>query len=98
MMPEETNMLIIEGTDESTVNITLLNLAIEGSDGIAALRELIINDPSAIIALLIPAYMTDPNVIVEAVRAGAKAYIKKPTSGEDLKGRLTKLMGRRQEK
>jgi DNA-binding NarL/FixJ family response regulator len=91
-------MLIIEGTDESTVNITLLNLAVEGSDGIAALRELIINDPSAIIALLIPAYMTDPNIIVEAVRAGAKAYIKKPTSGEDLKERLTKLMGRRQEK
>ena len=87
MMPEETNMLIIEGTDESTVNVTLLNLGVEGSNAAAALRELRTNDPSAIIALLIPAYMADPDVIVEAVRAGAKAYIKKPTSGTVIKRR-----------
>jgi len=78
-VPEETNMLIVERTDESLVTITLLNLAVEGSDVSAAIRELIKNDPLTIIALLIPAYMTDPNVIAEAVKAGAKAYIKKPT-------------------
>jgi DNA-binding response OmpR family regulator len=95
-MSEETHTMIIEETGESIVNITLLNLAVTGSDGIAALRELINNDPSAIVVLLIPEHITDPNIIVEAVRAGAKAYIKKPASGEDLKGRLTTLLGRRQ--
>jgi two-component system, response regulator len=83
-MPEETNMLIIEEMDESVVNVTLLNLAAEGSGGIAALRELIINDPSASVALLIPEDMNDPDVIIEAVKAGAKAYIKKPLSGEEM--------------
>ena len=97
-MPEETNMLIIERTDESAMNITLLNLAAEGSDGIFALRELIKNDPSAVVVPLIPTYMTDPNIIVAAVRAGAKNYMKKPTSGEELKRRLNKLAGRREEK
>jgi DNA-binding NarL/FixJ family response regulator len=97
MTPEETNMLVIEGTDESTVNITLLNLAVEGSNAVAALRELIANDPSAIIALLIPAYMADPDVIVEAVKTGAQAYIKKPVSGEVFQKRLTKI-SRRPEK
>jgi CheY-like chemotaxis protein len=84
-MPEETNMLIIEETDESVMNITLLNLAAEGSGGIAALRELIINDPSAAVALLIPEDMDDPEVIVEAVKAGAKAYVKTRIPGKESK-------------
>jgi len=97
-MPEETNMLIIEETEESTVNITLLNLAAAGRNGTAALRDLIKNDPSAIVALLIPATMDDPDVIIEAVEAGAKAYIRKPVSGEELDRRLTQLLQRREGK
>jgi DNA-binding NarL/FixJ family response regulator len=96
--PEETNILIIEGTDESTVNITLLNLAAEGSNGVTALRQLMINDPSAIVVLLIPAYMVDPDVVVEAVKAGAKAYIRKYASGEEIKRCLTKMLERSGEK
>jgi DNA-binding NarL/FixJ family response regulator len=78
MMPEETNMLVIEDTDDSTVNLTLLNLAAGERNPVAVLRQLITNDPSAVIALLIPADIADSDVIVEAVMAGAKAYIKKP--------------------
>jgi len=36
--------------------------------------------------------MDDPDVIVEAVRAGAKSYIKKPTSGEEVERRLANLL------
>jgi len=97
-MSEETNMLIIEETDESVVNITLLNLAVAGNDGIAALRDLIKNDPSAVVALLIPEDMDNPDVIIEVVKAGAKAYIKKPTSVEEINGRLTRLLKREEEK
>jgi len=62
------------------------------------IRALTTDNPSAAVALLMPENMDDPDIIVEAVKAGAKAYIKKPTSGEELKGRLTKLLRRREEK
>ncbi len=79
-------------------DIALIDLALEGIDGIDVIRTLTTNDPSAAVVLLMPENMDDPDVIVEAVRAGAKAYIKKPTSGEEMKERLTKLLRRREEK
>ena len=97
-MPEETHMLIIKGTDESTVNIILLNLPIEGSDGPAAIRDLLKNDPEAVVIVLIPENTDIPDVIVEAIRAGARAYIKKPASGGEVKRCLTKMLERSKEK
>ena len=79
-------------------DIALIDLKLEGIDGIDVVRALTTNNPSAAVALLIPENMDDPDIIVEAVRAGAKAYIKKPTSGEEMKERLTKLLRRREEK
>ena len=79
-------------------DIALIDLALEGIDGIDVIRALTTDDPSAAVALLIPENMDDPDVIVEAVRAGAKAYIKKPLSGEEIKRRLARLLGRREEK
>jgi len=79
-------------------DITLIDLKLDGSGGIDVVRALTKDDPSAAVALLIPEDIDDPDIIVEAVRAGAKAYMKKPTSGEELKERLTKLIGRRAEK
>ena len=79
-------------------DITLIDLKLDGSGGIDVVRALTKDNPSVAVALLMPETIDDPDIIVEAVRAGAKAYMKKPTSGEELKGRLTKLMGRREEK
>ena len=79
-------------------DIALIDLKLEGIDGIGVIRTLTTDNPSAAVALLIPESMDDPDIIVEAVRAGAKAYIKKPTSGEEIKARLTKLLRRREEK
>ena len=79
-------------------DIALIDLKLEGMDGIDVIRALTKDNPSAAVALLMPENMDDPDVIVEAVRAGAKAYIKKPTSGEEIKARLTKLLRRREEK
>ncbi len=79
-------------------DIALIDLKLEGIDGIDVIRALITQNPSAAVALLMPENMDDPDVIVEAVRAGATAYIKKPTSGEEIKARLTKLLRRREEK
>ena len=79
-------------------DITLVDIALKGIDGIEVVREIATGNPSAAVALLIPEDMDDPDVIVEAVRAGAKAYIKKPLSGEEIVKRLGKLAGRREEK
>ncbi len=79
-------------------DIALIDLALEGSDSIDVIRALTTDNPSAAVALLIPENMDDPDVIVEAVRAGAKAYIKKPLSGEEIKKRLGNLLRRREEK
>jgi two-component system chemotaxis response regulator CheY len=77
-------------------DIALIDLALEGIDGIAVVRTLTTHNPSAAVALLIPENMDDPDIIVEAVRAGAKSYIKKPTSGEEIKVRLANLLRRRE--
>ena len=83
---------------ELSPDIALIDLELKGIDGIEVIRALTTDNPSAAVTLLIPQNMDDPDIIVEAVRAGAKAYIKKPTSGEEIKARLTKLLKRREEK
>ena len=83
---------------EHSPDITLIDLTLEGIDGIDVVRTLTTQYPSAAVALLIPENMDDPDIIVEAVRAGAKAYIRKPTSGEEVKRRLANLLKRRDEK
>ena len=79
-------------------DIALIDLKLEGIDGIDVVRTLTTQAPSAAIALLIPENMDDPDVIVEAVRAGAKSYIKKPISGEEVKRRLANLLKGREKK
>jgi two-component system chemotaxis response regulator CheY len=79
-------------------DIALIDLKLDGIGGIDVVRALTKDNPSAAVALLMPENMDDPDVIVEAVRAGAKAYMKKPTSGEEIKRRLTKMLGRSEEK
>ncbi len=88
----------LEKFAQHSPDIALIDLKLEGLDGIEDIRALTTDNPSAAVALLMPENMDDPDVIVEAVRAGAKAYIKKPTSGEEMKERLTKLLRRREEK
>jgi len=79
---------------EHSPDIALIDLALAGIDGIDVVRTLTKQDPSAAIVLLIPEKMDDPDVIVEAVRAGAKSFIKKPLSGEEISKRLSRLMRR----
>jgi len=75
-------------------DIALIDLKLDEIGGIDVVRALTKANPSAAVAMLMPENMDDPDVIVEAVRAGAKAYIKKPTSGEEIKRRLTEMLGR----
>ena len=83
---------------ELSPDIALIDLALEGHDSIDVVRALTTANPSAAVALMIPENMDDPDIIVEAVRAGAKAYIKKPTSTEEIKRRLSRLLRTKEEK
>ncbi|MDD5703347.1 MAG: response regulator [Dehalococcoidales bacterium] len=78
-------------------DIALIDLKLDGMNGIDVVRALTKDNPSTAVALLMPEDVDDPDIIVEAVRAGAKSYIKKPTSGEEMKERLNKLLRRREE-
>jgi two-component system chemotaxis response regulator CheY len=94
----KTGREVLEGFAQYSPDISLIDLKLDGAGGIDVVRALTKYNPSAVVALLMPEGMDDPDIIVEAVRAGAKAYIKKPTSGEEMKRRLTKMLGRRAEK
>jgi two-component system chemotaxis response regulator CheY len=87
----------VEKFIEHSPDITLVDLQLNGVDGISVIRTLTERYPSAAIALMMPENIDEPDVIVEAIRAGAKAYIKKPTSGEEVKRRLDKLLKKRGE-
>ena len=78
-------------------DVVLIDLELEGIDCIEVVRMLVSQKSSAVIAILVPEKMDDPDLIVEAVSAGARAYIKKPLSGEEIKKRLTNLLRRRRE-
>jgi two-component system, chemotaxis family, chemotaxis protein CheY len=79
-------------------DICLIDLKLVGIEGIEVVRAIISSNPAAAVALLMPENLDDPDIIVEAVRAGAKAYIKKPTSGEEIKTRLIKMLKRSETK
>jgi DNA-binding NarL/FixJ family response regulator len=87
----------LEMYDQYRPDIALFDLKLESTGGIEVIRALLKIDPQAVAALMIPENIDDPDVIVEAVRAGAKAYIRKPTSGDEMKKRLVNLLGRNQE-
>jgi len=88
----------LEQFTQYSPDIALIDLKLDGAGGIDVVRALTKDNPSAAVALLMPENMDDPDIIVEAVRAGAKAYIKKPTSGEEVKRRLRNMLKRREEK
>ena len=83
---------------EHNPDIVLVDVALEGIDGIDVVRTLTTQHATTAAVLLIPENMDDPDVIVEAVRSGATSYIKKPISGEEIKKRLSNLLRRRDEK
>jgi len=75
-------------------NIMLLDLAIADVNDFAVIRAIQNDNPSAAIILMIPEKLDIADVIVDAVRAGAKGYMKKPISPEELKARIGSALRR----
>lgn len=78
---------------ELSPDILLMDIALEG-DSIEAIREIANNNPSiVVIALIEESWENMPDIIVEAVRAGARGYIRKPISPEEMKKRIEGALG-----
>lgn len=71
-------------------DIVLIDLVVADLDDFAVVRAILNQDPSAIINLMIPERLDEPGVIVDAVRAGVKGYIREPISPDEL-GALLEL-------
>jgi two-component system chemotaxis response regulator CheY len=65
-------------------DVALVDTALNGMNGIEATRRIVNEDPSAVVIMLVTESSDSPETIVEAVRAGARGYIKKPLSEADI--------------
>ena len=65
-------------------DIVLVDPALEGMDGIEVTRTIVNENPSAAVIMLIAEATDIPAIIVEAVRAGASGYMRKPLSSEEI--------------
>lgn len=77
--------------------IVLLDLAIADVNDFATIRAIERDNPSAAIILMIPEQMDVADVIVDAVRAGAGGYMRKPISPEELKMRIGSALRRQKD-
>lgn len=83
----------VDGYTETRPDLALIDLGLgPGMGGIEVVRALVKEDPAAAIIGLVPEHMDDPDLIVEAVRAGVGAYIRKPVSASELKARIERTL------
>ena len=75
-------------------DIVLVDIGLDGVDGIEVTRKIVQDDPAAVVIMLIMESTDIPDIIVEAVRAGAKGYIKKPLSEAEIEKRISGALGR----
>ena len=73
-------------------DIMLIDLVVADPDDFAVVRAILNQDPSAIVILMIPERLDEPGVILDAVRAGVKGYIREPISPDELEALLGKTL------
>jgi two-component system chemotaxis response regulator CheY len=76
-------------------DVVLVDVALQGMDGIEVTRTIINENPSAAVIMLIAESADNPDIIVEAVRAGACGYMRKPLSAEEIEARIGSALRRK---
>jgi two-component system, chemotaxis family, chemotaxis protein CheY len=69
----------------------LLDITMPNKDGMEALREILEYDPQAKIAMVTA--MGQQQIIIEAIKKGAKDFVVKPFDPERIESALWKLLG-----
>ncbi|MEE8421713.1 MAG: response regulator [Dehalococcoidia bacterium] len=75
----------------NTPDAVLLDITMPVMDGLEALKAIIAFDPDAKVAMVTA--MGQQQVIMEAIKAGAKDFVVKPFDGERIQEALWKLVG-----
>ncbi|MGD1120290.1 MAG: response regulator [Dehalococcoidales bacterium] len=75
-----------------TPDITLIDFKLGELKGIEVIRALKSHNPAAVVGLMMPQNMVDPDLICEAAMAGARTYSKNPAFGEEIKKSLYGLL------
>ena len=76
-------------------DVALVDIALDGIDGIEVTRRIVEVDPSAVVIMLIAESSDTPDLIVEAVRAGARGYMQKPISEVEIERRISSALRKR---
>ena len=69
-------------------DIVLVDVPLPGTDSIEVMRIISNENPSAVVIMLIDESTDNPNRIVDAVRAGASGYMRKPISAEEIESSI----------
>lgn len=77
---------------EAKPDIVLADMALDGLDYAGLVSTISQENPAASVIMMVPEGLDDPDVIVSAVRAGIKGYIKKPLSAEQLRARFQRIL------
>ena len=81
----------VEMYQENSPDAVLLDITMPVMDGLEALKAIIAHDPGAKVAMVTA--MGQQQVIMEAIKAGAKDFVVKPFDGERIQEALWKLIG-----
>jgi two-component system chemotaxis response regulator CheY len=76
-------------------DIMLVDAALKDIEGIEATRIIETENSSAIVILMVAESTDTPDLIVKAVKAGIKGYLRKPFSAEEIETRIGGVLKKR---
>ncbi|HUV80200.1 MAG TPA: response regulator [Candidatus Bathyarchaeia archaeon] len=80
----------VERYMELKPDIAFIDIAVDGDgiNGIEVARWIATEDPSAVVIMLVEEDFDTPEMIADALKVGAKGYMKKPTSEAEIEKRI----------
>jgi len=80
----------VERYMELKPDIAFIDIAVDGDgiNGIEVARWIATENPSAVVIMLIEEDFDSPEMIADALKVGAKGYMKKPTSEAEIEKRI----------
>ncbi len=78
----------VDSYRELKPDIVLVDVSLPGTDGIEVTRIISNENPSAVVIMLIGEPKDNPEIMVDAVRAGASGYMRKPISAEEIESSI----------
>jgi len=78
----------VDSYRELKPNIVLVDASLSGMDDIEVTRTISNENPSAVLIMLISESADNSHMIVEAVKAGASGYMRKPLSAEEIESSI----------